>query len=100
MLNPTLRYNVKLNEAKDVLWEKLELPELQRTNSSKRPASEANVGDIDVMLCELVYFSQIDSICFKPCKEGANRAIYHLHVQMRRHTSIRHDNLSLNVVTV
>ena len=31
---------------KDLLWEKLELPEQKRTNSSKRPASEANVGDI------------------------------------------------------
>ena len=100
MLNHTLCYNVKLSEAKDVLWKKLELPELQRTNSSKRPASEDNVGDIDVMLCELVYFSQIDIICFKHCKEGAIRAIHHLHIQMRRHTSIRHVNLSQNVVTV
>ena len=29
-----------------VLWKKLKLPELKRANSSKRPASEANVGDI------------------------------------------------------
>ena len=36
------------SEAKDVLWEKLELPGQKRTNSSKRPASEANVGDIMV----------------------------------------------------
>ena len=36
----------EFSEAKDVLWEKIELPELKRTNSSKRPASEANVGDI------------------------------------------------------
>ena len=36
----------EISEAKDVLWEKLELPEQKRTNSSKRPASEANVGDI------------------------------------------------------
>ena len=28
-----------------MLWDKLELPELKRTNSSERPASEANVGD-------------------------------------------------------
>ena len=36
----------EISEAKDLLWEKLELPEQKRTNSSKRPASEANVGDI------------------------------------------------------
>ena len=29
-----------------MLWDKLELPELKHTNSSERPASEANVGDI------------------------------------------------------
>ena len=36
----------EIHEAKDVLWNKLELSEQKRTNSSKRPASEANVGDI------------------------------------------------------
>ena len=36
----------EINEAKDMLWEKLELPELKRANSSKRPASEAHIGDI------------------------------------------------------
>ena len=37
----------------DVLWEKLELPEQKRTNSSKRPASEANVGDIMAALYKI-----------------------------------------------
>ena len=43
----------EINEAKDVLWEKLELPEQKRTNSSKRPVSEANVGDIMSALYKL-----------------------------------------------
>ena len=43
----------EIHEAKDVLWDKLELPELKRTNSSKIPASEANVGDIMSALYKL-----------------------------------------------
>ena len=30
---------------------------------------------LNVMLCELTYFSHIDIICFKHCKEGARRAM-------------------------
>ena len=36
----------EISEAKDVLWDKLQLSEVKRTNSSKRSASEANVSDI------------------------------------------------------
>ena len=36
----------EISEAKDVLWDKLQLSELKRTNFSKRSASEANVSDI------------------------------------------------------
>ena len=43
----------EIHEAKDVLWDKLELSEQKRTNSSKRPASEANVGDIMSALYKL-----------------------------------------------
>ena len=43
----------EISEAKDVLWEKLELPEKKRTNSSNRPASEADVGDIMAALYKI-----------------------------------------------
>ena len=43
----------EISEAKNVLWEKLELPEQKRTNSSKRPASEADVGDIMAALYKI-----------------------------------------------
>ena len=43
----------EISEAKDVLWEKLELPEQKRTNSSKRPASESDVGDIMAALYKI-----------------------------------------------
>ena len=36
----------EISEAKDVLWDKLQLSEVKRANSSNRSASEANVSDI------------------------------------------------------